>query len=1165
MKKILLSLAALLYAGSMWAQTDVTSTYLTNADFSSTDGWTVNQSAQYNAIGNGLIGSYQVNSGTAATIDENHSATAYCFGFQSRWSTNYSYYTQTTKELPAGYYSLTFDVQNTNSGTTSCVYDNLFSVTVGSDKYIDSDYRFKKTEWMSANTSWTTHTINFRVKSAQAVTISLGYGQAGNNYGNTATPYIYVRNLKLTQLTAKPAILAIDKTSLIKNNDFDINVSDWTSTTGAQNKARATNQTGDFRGGFYENWHPSAYTGKMYQTVTGLPTGVYELSICSFVQTYGDGETQYIYAGSAKAGLTTGTPTQYTVTNVEVTDGTLEIGFEQTVATSQWCGIDYATLTKIADPDLSAFVTSYETALSNAKTKAATTEKISATVLAALNTTITNYDEGKVDEEDADAMETATTALINATNAANTSIASYAVIASGTVSTSSLDGWTCTNSNTFHINTWSTEGNSDGSNMTTPFIENWVGKGYYLGEGTFSYTLEGLEPGEVYYAQALIRSYNEANSDAPNGPNFFINDTDIDLTEAGSTFTYNNMSGIYATLSGAATVGVDGKLTLGAKIASNANYNWVAFKNVSIQSMDNAFNAAVAKVTALEGTIPTAAYNTAYAVVTANSGANYPTTAAGFETAIAAIEAAATSASVFVAPYASFQTLKTSANALVAVENNNSDANSTLASAISAQNTAVEAATTADAITTATSTLKTAMITYVGAADPTKGNRFDCTFMITTPDLTSLWTGAWNVTPAGWATEQTGGNFQVMQNNTVDAEDGTHKVFIEYYYLNGGATWGNDKFNVYTALTLPIGTYEMSCYAFAKEEHHSSENPVPAVYFYANDTQGSLVNSSKLTEQSISFINDAEQEVKIGLKPLTGNTYNWMGIGYVELYKEYTDNTKYAINVAAITNGSATVTVDGEAASEALALKTVTVNVTPAAGYTYGTVTATYNDGEVKSLDVANPSAGVYTFQMPKYDVNVTVTTTQPSVTVTDAGFATYVSNLALDFSNTTIKAYKVKVASPGVATLTEVAQVPAKTPVLLYAAGGATEDIPVIASAAAVTDNDLVAGTGAAVATTDGDYTNMILNVVDDQVGFYFAADQTVAANRAYLHIATTLAPDAEAGAPMVIEFADEVTGIEAVEAETSASGIYNLAGQRVAKAQKGLYIVNGKKVIVK
>ena len=41
--------------------------------------------------------------------------------------------------------------------------------------------------------------------------------------------------------------------------------------------------------------------------------------------------------------------------------------------------------------------------------------------------------------------------------------------------------------------------------------------------------------------------------------------------------------------------------------------------------------------------------------------------------------------------------------------------------------------------------------------------------------------------------------------------------------------------------------------------------------------------------------------------------------------------------------------------------------------------------------------------------------------------------------------------------------------------------------------------------------------------------------------------------------------TGIEAVEAENGAQVIYDLSGRRVAKAVKGLYIINGKKVYVK
>jgi len=45
-----------------------------------------------------------------------------------------------------------------------------------------------------------------------------------------------------------------------------------------------------------------------------------------------------------------------------------------------------------------------------------------------------------------------------------------------------------------------------------------------------------------------------------------------------------------------------------------------------------------------------------------------------------------------------------------------------------------------------------------------------------------------------------------------------------------------------------------------------------------------------------------------------------------------------------------------------------------------------------------------------------------------------------------------------------------------------------------------------------------------------------------------------------------NETTGIEAVQQNAKADNQYfNLAGQRVAQPTKGLYIVNGKKVIIK
>lgn len=190
---------------------------------------------------------------------------------------------------------------------------------------------------------------------------------------------------------------------------------------------------------------------------------------------------------------------------------------------------------------------------------------------------------------------------------------------------------------------------------------------------------------------------------------------------------------------------------------------------------------------------------------------------------------------------------------------------------------------------------------------------------------------------------------------------------------------------------------------------------------------------------------------------------------------------------------------------------------------------------------------------------------TEVPITITAAGMATYVPGVNLDFTGTDIAAYTAEVTAKGVCTLTEIKKVPAGTPVLLI---GTTDDIPVAATTDAVGTNNLVAGTGAAVATTDGEgNTNMILNNIGGNVGFYFAAGQTVATNRAYLHFASTLAPDAVVGGSrMTMVFGDDMTtGINAVESAKTIDGIYNLAGQRVAQPTRGLYIMNGKKFVVK
>ena len=109
MKKLLFAMLCIVSALGMRAQTDVTSTYITNADFSTTDGWTLSASSQYHDQGNGLIGTYAVANNKTSTTDATHLATEYCFGFQCRWQTNFTAYQQTKSaaELPAGFYSIT--------------------------------------------------------------------------------------------------------------------------------------------------------------------------------------------------------------------------------------------------------------------------------------------------------------------------------------------------------------------------------------------------------------------------------------------------------------------------------------------------------------------------------------------------------------------------------------------------------------------------------------------------------------------------------------------------------------------------------------------------------------------------------------------------------------------------------------------------------------------------------------------------------------------------------------------------------------------------------------------------------------------------------------------------------------------------------------------------
>ena len=77
-----------------------------------------------------------------------------------------------------------------------------------------------------------------------------------------------------------------------------------------------------------------------------------------------------------------------------------------------------------------------------------------------------------------------------------------------------------------------------------------------------------------------------------------------------------------------------------------------------------------------------------------------------------------------------------------------------------------------------------------------------------------------------------------------------------------------------------------------------------------------------------------------------------------------------------------------------------------------------------------------------------------------------------------------------------------------------------------------------------------------NEKVGFYLADKGTIAAGKAYIVLPTTEVK--------AFYFAEEgATGIANVNVNDNQAVIYNMAGQRISKLQKGINIVNGKKVL--
>ena len=326
---------------------------------------------------------------------------------------------------------------------------------------------------------------------------------------------------------------------------------------------------------------------------------------------------------------------------------------------------------------------------------------------------------------------------------------------------------------------------------------------------------------------------------------------------------------------------------------------------------------------------------------------------------------------------------------------------------------------------------------------------------------------------------------------------------------------------------------------------------VPSTYGTANAFSEHTLEGVKFQIQQM-YVNGGKLQWRAaGNNSGTGTMYNSESLGKIEsivlTYNSSDNNKNFTLTVGNSANPTEGETITPSSSNE--------VYTFDCSSFDYGFFVLTNGSGAgyVDKI-VINYSASSITYSA----YCTTVAPATESVTVTDAGYATYCSENALDFTGTAITAY-VGTINGTALTFTPITQVPANTGLLLVAEGGATVDVPVIASAPELTITNCLTGVNEATTLNENDY---ILNVVNGGAGFYKAGQyKALGAHKAYI--------PAEAGAGVksfFIDLDDDATGISLMEdgrSQMEDGVIYNVAGQRISKMQKGINIVNGKKIL--
>lgn len=420
-----------------------------------------------------------------------------------------------------------------------------------------------------------------------------------------------------------------DATSYITNPSFETgDLTGWTvvasDDTGVKPNSNGTYTTEGCDGDYLFNtwWKGNPIT----QTVTGLPNGQYELKAL-MANNAGDGNNDkpclYLLANgehseafsSATAGVFAEGSMQFYVTNgtvtigavggnadgtfredgyywykadnfrltyvaalpsvdeIEIPEGKMSNAAATAITAAKEAGNSAALIdaVKAAKASIAAYVNA-ATAIAAAKavregTNVATAEAAT-TFAAAIEAIESSYNDGSLSDDDAKAAgATLGTIVTGWREGADGAAVKFMESAYG------LNGFDAA----LYINTWSDEGETDGSGFKVPFYEYFTDKANVLGANTFTTTVTGLEPGE-YTATALIRVALQNDAEGtPAGVTLDANGGDAVAVDAEAK-AYGTLYLKEVTAEG--IVDESGVLAININVAAENNVHWLSFKNV---------------------------------------------------------------------------------------------------------------------------------------------------------------------------------------------------------------------------------------------------------------------------------------------------------------------------------------------------------------------------------------------------------------------------------------------------------------------------------------------------------------------------------------------------------------------------------------------------------